>query len=68
MNFHSWKTQILIFRTGCYASVHKFSCLLFKTVQFINDKFKAIPGYAVKACWGEEVKLHTLTSTLDEGE
>ena len=43
------------------------SCLLFKTVQFIRGKVKAIPGYAVEAYWGEEVQLHTLTLALDEG-
>jgi hypothetical protein len=68
MDFHSWKTQILIFRIGCYAWVHKSSCLLFKTVYFIEGKVKAIPGYAMKVCWGKEVQLHTLTSALGEGE
>jgi len=37
-------------------------------VQFIEGKVKAIPGYAVKAYWGEEVQLHMLTSALDGGE
>ena len=39
-----------------------------KTVQFIKGKVKAVPGYAVKAYWGEEVQLHMLTSALDGGE
>jgi hypothetical protein len=42
--------------------------LLFKTVWFIEGMVKAVPGYAVKAYWGEEVQLHTLTSALDGGE
>jgi len=37
-------------------------------VQFIEGKVKAIPGYAVKVYWGEEVQLHMLTSALDGGE
>ena len=68
MDFHSWKTQILIFRIGCYAWVHESSCLLFETVWFIEAKTKAIPRYVVKAYWGEEVQFHTLTSALGEGE
>jgi len=38
------KTQIWIFRIGCYAWVHKLSCLLFKTVCFIAGKVKAVLG------------------------
>ena len=68
MNFHSLKTHSLIFRIGCYAWVHKSSCLLFETVWFIEGKTKAIPGYAMKAYWWEEVQLHTLTSALSEGK
>jgi len=37
-------------------------------VQFIKGKVKAVPGYAMKAYWGEEVQLHKLTSALDGGE
>jgi uncharacterized Rossmann fold enzyme len=42
--------------------------LLFKTTEFIKCKAKAIPGYAIKAYWGEELMLHILTSDLDRGK
>jgi hypothetical protein len=34
----------------------------------MKGKVKAVPGYAMKAYWGEEVQRHMLTSALDEGE
>jgi hypothetical protein len=50
MNFHPWKTQILILRIGCYARAQKLlSCLLFKAVLFIKGKVKVVPVYAMKA-------------------
>jgi hypothetical protein len=36
--------------------------LLFKTTEFFKGKAKAIPGYAIKEYWGEEMMLHILTS------